>query len=159
APPPGVETMPPSLAAANTADAAHARHEWGPFAPVPLAAHVAIAAEMTYKYDADRVDVGPSRFATERSHVAFEGTTGWGERSHSAFPATSAELQESDEVLVGIMRDFGSHAGPVAFGGRGEFDGVMTGALGRPRVEGEFTGDDLRGFDTLWGFATGHVVV
>ena len=157
--PPGASIMPASLAAANAADAAHARHEWGPFAPVPLATHLPVAAEITYRFDPDRVEVAPSRFATEQSHVTFQGWTTWGERSQIAFHATSGDLQESDLVLVGIMRDFGSHARPVAFGGRGEFDGVLTGPLKRPRVEGEFSGDDLRGFDTLWGAADGHVVV
>jgi translocation and assembly module TamB len=35
----------------------------------------------------------------------------------------------------------------------------MTGALRRPRVEGSFRGDDLRGFDTVWGSAAGHLVI
>ena len=33
------------------------------------------------------------------------------------------------------MTDFGAPTGPVAFGGRGEFDGVMLGPFRSPRVE------------------------
>jgi translocation and assembly module TamB len=47
----------------------------------------------------------------------------------------------------------------VPFGGRGEFDGVMTGAFRRPRVEGVFTGDHMRAFDTLWGAGRARIVV
>ena len=39
-------------------------------------------------------------------------------------------------MLAGILTDFGSPTGAVTFGGRGEFDGVMTGPFRRPRVEG-----------------------
>src|SRR5439155_24724717 len=67
--------------------------------------------------------------------------------------------QESDRVLVGIMNDFGSHASVVAFGGRGEFDGAMTGAFRQPRVEGTFSGDNVRAWDTTWGKADARVVI
>ena len=62
-------------------------------------------------------------------------------------------------MLAGIITDFGSPTGAVEFGGRGEFDGVMTGAFRSPRVEGTFTGEDLRAFDTLWGDGTAQIVV
>ncbi|MGE3706829.1 MAG: translocation/assembly module TamB domain-containing protein, partial [Vicinamibacterales bacterium] len=67
--------------------------------------------------------------------------------------------QESDQVLAGILTDFGAKTGAVAFGGRGEFDGRMTGLLRRPRVEGVFTGEDMRAWDTLWGDGRAHIVV
>ncbi len=72
---------------------------------------------------------------------------------------TSSDWQESDQVLAGIITDFGSPTGAVEFGGRGEFDGVMTGAFRSPRVEGLFTGEDLRAFDTLWGDGSARIVV
>ena len=62
-------------------------------------------------------------------------------------------------MLAGILTDFGSRTGPVAFGGRGEFDGVMTGPFRRPRVEGRFSGEDLRAWDTVWGDGDAHIVV
>jgi translocation-and-assembly-module (TAM) inner membrane subunit TamB-like protein len=158
-PPAGVVPMTPSLAEARAADAEHTRHEWGPFAPIPLPQHLPIAGELAYRYGPDEVTLERGRFVTERTHVQFEGTTAWGERSRIPFHVVSRSWQESDQVLAGIITDFGSRTGAVAFGGRGEFDGVMTGAFRRPRVEGTFTGDDLRGFDTLWGSGTGHVVI
>ena len=57
------------------------------------------------------------------------------------------------------MTDFGARTGAVAFGGRGEFDGGMTGPFRRPRVEGVFSGEDLRAWDTLWGDGSANIVV
>ena len=69
------------------------------------------------------------------------------------------DWQESDLVLAGLIKDFGSPAdASVAIGGRGEFDGVMTGPFRRARVEGDFIGEDLRAWDTFWGAGSGHVV-
>src|SRR5262249_3184676 len=152
--------MPPVLTDGEQASAAQAAaYEWGPFPPVPLPAHLRFGGELTYSFGPDVVTFAPSRFITNRTHVTFEGTTAYGDASRLAFHVTSADWQESDQLLAGIMTDFGARTGPVPFGGRGEFDGVMTGAFRRPRVEGTFTGERLRGFDTIWGDATGHVVV
>jgi hypothetical protein len=151
--------MTASLAAARAADAAHSRHEWGPFAPVPLPAHLPVSGELTYRYSPDDVTIDTGRFATERTYVTFDGTTAWGDRSRLPFHVTSSDWQESDQVLVGIIQDFGASAHVVSFGGRGEFDGVMTGAFRQPRIEGAFSGEDLRGFDTLWGAGAGRLVV
>jgi hypothetical protein len=158
-PPPGVTPMTASLAAARAADANHARHEWGPFAPLPLPVHLPVAAELTYRYGPDDVTIDAGRFSTERTDVTFSGSTAWGNDSHLPFHVTSRDWQESDQLLAGIMTDFGSPAGPVAFGGRGEFDGVMTGAFRRPRVQGTFSGEDLRAWDTVWGAGTAAIVV
>src|SRR4029450_3866873 len=56
------------------------------------------------------------------------------------------------------MTAFGAPTSPVTFGGRGEFDGMLTGPFRGPRVEGEVSGEDLRGFDTWGGNGDAHVV-
>ena len=145
---------------ASLADAGRQnRGEWGPFAPLPLPPHLPIAGELAYRYGGHDITLEPSRFVTERTHVTFEGQTAYGDQSRIAFHVTSGDWQESDQLLAGIITDFGARTGPVAFGGRGEFDGVMAGAFRRPRVEGRFRGEDLRAFDSLWGSADGHIVV
>jgi hypothetical protein len=158
APPSGVSPMPPALTAARAAGADRTRREVGRFAPMPLAPHLPIAGDVTYRYGPDDVTFDGGRFATERTHVTFEGSTAWGERSRIAFHVTSRDWQESDQVLAGIITDFGAPTGPVPFGGRGEFDGVMLGPFRNPRVEGTFSGDELRAFDTLWGGGSGRIV-
>ena len=154
-PPPGVAPMTATRVASDDSS----RREWGPFAPLPLPEHLPIAGDLTYEYGPDDVTIAQGRFATEKTFVAFSGTTAYGERSRLPFHVTSADWQESDQLLAGIISDFGSPTGPVPFAGRGEFDGVMTGAFRRPRVEGVFSGDDLRAFDTLWGSGRARIVV
>ena len=158
-PPPGAVPMTASLAAARAADRDHLRHEWGPFAPLPLPPHLPVAAELAYRYGPEDITIDGGHFSTERTHVTFSGSTEWGDNSRLPFHVTSSDWQESDQVLAGIMTDFGSSTGPVAFGGRGEFDGVMTGAFRRPRVQGRFSGEDLRAWDTIWGAGTADIVV
>jgi hypothetical protein len=158
-PPPGVVAMTASLAAARAADADHARHEWGPFAVEPLPAHLPISGDLAYTYGPDDVTIEQGRFATERTFVAFDGATEYGGTSRIPFHVTSSDWQESDQLLAGIISDFGSPTGAVPFGGRGEFDGVMTGAFRQPRVEGVFAGEDMRAFDTLWGDGRARIVV
>ncbi len=133
--------------------------ERGPSAPMPLPTHLPISAEVSYRFTAADLELGPSRFATERTQVAFQGATAWGDESRFAFHVTSDDWQESDQVLAGLIRDFGSASDAVVtIGGRGEFDGVMTGPFRRARVEGTFSGEGLRAWDTSWGSGTGRVV-
>ena len=158
-PPGGVQMMTGSLAAAREADAEHALHEWGPFAPPPVAAHLPASGDVRFRFDRNLATFEAGQFATEQTRVTFQGTTAWGQKSQVSFHVTSRDWQESDEVLAGILSDFGSPRKPVTFGGRGEFDGAVTGTFRNPRVEGDFTGEDLRAFDALWGAGQAHVVV
>jgi hypothetical protein len=158
--PASAESMPATLVALRYADRDHAFHEWGPFAPTPLADHIPIEGEVAYRYGPDDVDVANGRLVTESTNVAFSGRTLWsGDQAAFHFHVVSGDWQESDEVLAGILTDFGSRTGPVTFGGRGEFDGDMTGAMRRPRVEGTFSGEDMRAWDTNWGSGRAHIVV
>ncbi len=158
-PPAGATPMVASLDGVRAADPNHARHEWGPFLPTPLAAHLPVAGKVTYKFGPDTVDVSDGEFATEKTWVSFQGRTHWTEDANVAFHVTSADWQESDQVLAGILTNFGSRTGWVALGGRGEFDGGLTGPFRKPRIEGEFMGEDMRAWDTLWGDGTAHIVV
>jgi hypothetical protein len=158
-PPAGVVPMTASLDAVRAADPDHSRHAWGPFLPMPLPQHLPMAAQVRYTYGPDRVDLSGGEFATEQTYVSFDGRTAWGGESALRFHVSSADWQESDQVLAGILTDFGSRTSPVAFGGRGEFDGGMTGPFRKPRVEGRFAGEDLRAWDTLWGDGSAHIVV
>ena len=107
-PPPGLEPMTESLAADREADAGHARHEWGPFAPTPLPAHLPIAGAMTYHYDPAEIVVDRGLFASESTFVSFQGATAWGNQARMPFHVTSRDWQESDTLLAGLLSDFGS---------------------------------------------------
>jgi hypothetical protein len=154
-PPPGVQPMTARAIGAGPGT----EYEWGPFAPIPLPAHVPVAAEFTYGFTAESLELRTGYFATDRTHVAFQGATAWGGDSRFAFHVTSRDWQESDQLLAGLMKDFGSSSDAVvAIGGRGEFDGVMTGPFRRARVEGTFSGEEMRAWDTKWGAGSGHIV-
>ncbi|HET9834169.1 MAG TPA: hypothetical protein VFP91_20740, partial [Vicinamibacterales bacterium] len=157
-PPAGVTLMTDSLVTANAADADHTRHEWGPFAPQPLPAHYPIGGQMRFELDPTEWRVAGGELRTEKTYVRFDGSADWDTRGRFNFHVVSRDFQEADQLLIGIMNDFGGHSGVVPFGGRGEFDGTMTGAFRRPRVEGSFRGDDLWAWDTLWGDGSARIV-
>ena len=161
APPPGITPMPNTLQGeVALEERVQGTGAPGPSTPPsPLPTHLPIAGELVYQYGPDNVTFAPSRLVTERTHVAFEGATAYGDDSRIAFHAVSRDWQESDQLLAGIITDFGSNTDPVAVGGRGDVDGILTGPFRRPRVEGTFHGDNLYAFDTLWGAASGHIVV
>ena len=104
APPSGTDLM----TAALPQDGCVNRHEWGPFAPIPLADHLPIGGGVTYRFDPAAIAFEDGRFATDRTNVTFQGSTAWGDRSRLPFHVTSRDWQESDELLAGIMTDFGS---------------------------------------------------
>jgi hypothetical protein len=132
---------------------------WGPFAPrVPLG-YVPIGASLEYRFDPDWVEILSGRFATAKTYVAFDGRTAYGRDSRIPFHVTSADWLESDRLLVGIMNAFGSDASAVDVGGWGEFDGVMLGAFRDPRIEGHFSGRQLRAWDVIWGDGGGSIVI
>src|SRR4051794_17219788 len=127
--------------------------------PPPLVDHVPVAADFAYRFGPDTVEIAAGHFATERTQVAFDGTSAWGGESAIRFHVTSRDWQESDRVLAGVLTDFGARTGPVAVGGSGEFDGRLTGPVRRPRVGGPFTGENLRAWDTIWGDGSAQIVV
>ncbi len=120
---------------------------------------VPIVADLRYAYEGPRIDVTRSYVATPETYVEFSGTTNAGDASDFAFHVTSRDWQESDRLLAGIMTAAGARTRPVVVGGSGEFDGRMTGRFGAPRIEGEFSGRDLRAWDVTWGTARTALVV
>ena len=133
--------------------------EQGPFNRNLEIGHVPIAGRITYALDPEWITIANGWTATEKTYVEFKGRTAWAQRSNIPFHVTSADWQESDRVLAGIMTAFGAPTGAIAIGGRGEFDGVMTEAFSRPRIEGHFVGDRMRAWDTLWGHAVADLTI
>ncbi len=71
----------------------------------------------------------------------------------------SADWQESDRFLAGVLTAFGANTRAVPIGGWGEFVGIMLGEFRRPRIEGRFEGDGLRAWNVEWGRASADVVI
>jgi hypothetical protein len=134
--------------------------EFGPFNAQLSLGYVPVAGSIAYALNPDWITIAPGGWAaTEKTYVEFAGRTAWSERSTMPFHVTSLDWLESDRLLAGIMTAFGSPTGVIDIGGRGEFDGTMYGAFGRPRIEGHFTGDRMRAWTTLWGHGVADLVI
>jgi translocation and assembly module TamB len=149
----------PQLDADAAAEARDRYHEQGPFSNHTPLTPVAVAGDVTYSFDPEAIRFEPSRVLTEHTYIAFEGATAYGERSKIPFRVTSRNWQESDRFLAGIMTAFGAPTRAIAIDGAGKFDGVMLGAFRRPRIEGRFTGSEMRAWDVNWGEVDGDFVV
>jgi translocation and assembly module TamB len=149
----------PQLASSAGADARDRYLIEGPFSQHTPLTPLAVAGDVTYAFDPDAIRFEPSRIFTEDTYIAFEGATAYGERSKMPFRLTSRNWQESDRFLAGIMTAFGAPTRAIPIDGIGKFDGVMLGAFRRPRIEGRFTGSEMRAWDVNWGDIDGDFVV
>jgi hypothetical protein len=123
--------------------------------PVPTP----IGGEFTYRLTPEWLEIDPSHLATERTYVEFQGRTAFGDRSEFPFVARSADWQESDRLMAGILTAFGSHTNVINVGGYGEFRGTMTKSFRSPLIQGEFLGHDMRAWDVVWGRAAGRLSI
>ncbi len=148
------------LTAQHIAAAEDRANDWGPFSNHLPLAPVSISGALDYAFDGQAVQLSNGQLATDDTFVTFGGTTTWrGEDSQIPFHVTSADWQQSDRFLAGIMTAFGSSTRAVQMDGAGEFDGVLTGAFRRPRIEGHFSGNAMQAFDVTWGDFEGDVVI
>jgi hypothetical protein len=132
----------------------------GPFNSHLEIGHAPVAGRIDYAIDPSGVQVGEGSWAaTDETFVAFTGRTAWGQHSTMPFHVTSLDWQESDRVLAGIMTAFGTPTGAIPIGGRGTFDGLMTGAFSEPRIEGHFDGERMRAWDVLWGRSAADLII
>ncbi len=159
-PPAGVAVLARTVSPSAQAGFDHRSRPWGPFNADPrILGDVPIGGDLHFRLDPEWITLAPSALATPATYVSFSGRTAYGERSAIPFHVTSADWQESDRVLAGIMTAFGAGTSAVAVGGSGEFDGVMRLAFRQPRIEGHFTGDGMRAWDVTWGHAAGDLVI
>jgi translocation-and-assembly-module (TAM) inner membrane subunit TamB-like protein len=159
-PPAGVAVLPRAIPPAVLAAQAARPRVWGPFNNDPrILGDVPIGGELHFTLSPEWITIAPSVLSTPTTFVAFEGRTASGDRSTIPFHVSSADWQESDQVLAGIMTAFGSSTTAVPVGGTGEFDGVMTLSFKKPRIEGHFRGDAMRAWGVTWGRASGDLII
>jgi hypothetical protein len=157
--PPGATPLPRTIPADLIASVEPLPLEQGPFNSHLPIGHVPIAGTIKYKLDPEWITIDSGQVSTEKTYVDFRGRTAWAQRSNIPFHVTSADWQESDRVLAGIMTAFGAPTGAIAIGGRGEFDGVMTESFSKPRIEGHFKGDRMQAWSTAWGSGVADIVI
>ncbi len=131
----------------------------GPFSPLTPVDPVPIGGDLVYAFGPEQIELAPSRVATESTLVEFEGETAYGGQSRIPFHVSSADWQESDRVFAGLLTAFGVRTRAIPIGGYGTFDGVMTETFRRPRIEGDFAGEQMRAWDVVWGSITGAALI
>jgi hypothetical protein len=130
-----------------------------PFAAeVPLAP-IALGADLDYVIAPDGWTFADSWAATPHTFVRFSGRLGSSGGSEFPFQVTSHDWQESDRLLARIMTAVAGPTRAIRVGGRGTFDGVMTGTFSSPRIAGRFEGESVRVWDVTWGRVAGDAVI
>lgn len=158
--PSGTALMGRTVTDAHAAAAEARALDFSPFGNYTPLEPVAISGTIAYTFAGNVVTVTSGEVATEETYVTFNGLTSFGgDSSRLPFHVSSRNWQESDRFLAGLMTAFGAPTGAIEMDGVGEFDGVMTGAFRRPRIEGHFRGRAMRAFDVIWGDAAADVVV
>ncbi|MEN3339808.1 MAG: translocation and assembly module TamB [Acidobacteriota bacterium] len=157
--PPGAATMTRDFQPDVLAAQERLPPEAGPFNPHAPLGYLPVAGRVVYTLDPEWITLAQGWVATPKTYVDFHGRTAYGERSQIRFHVTSLDWLDSDRVLAGIMTAFGAPTGAVPVGGSGQFDGVMLAAFTKPRIEGTFSGRNMRAWDTTWGEGTARVVI
>lgn len=134
-------------------------HEPSPFDGSLRSTPLSISAELDYQFEPGVTTFGPSRVTTSHSHITFSGRMPSEGASEFPFHVTSHDWQESDRLLAGIMTAVAGPTRAIEVGGRGVFDGRMTGLFSAPRIEGHFEGDSMRVWDVTWGQAAADLVI
>ncbi len=132
---------------------------FGPFSAHLPQAPVPVSGDITYAFNRDWIEVGPSHIATPETYVEMEGRTAYGDDSRMPFHVSSADWQESDRFFAAVLTAFGARTNAIQVGGYGTFDGVMLNSFRRPRIDGRFAGQRMNAFDVEWGSATGNAII
>jgi hypothetical protein len=133
--------------------------------PEPFDGHrpmgpLAVGGDIDYHLDSGGWQFDPGSWAaTPYTYVRFEGRLASSGSSDFPFHVTSHDWQESDRVLAGVMTALSGPTGAIQIGGRGTFDGRMTGSFSAPRIAGRFAGEGTRVWDVTWGHAEGDAVI
>lgn len=154
-PPAGVRLQTRAL----PAEAPSPEPEPDPFDPRRPLGHVPVGGRAAYAFGPDTITLERSQVATPTTFVEFEGETAYGERSRIPFHVTTIDWQQSDRLLAAIMTTFGAPTNAVPVGGYGQFDAVLHESFTRPRIEGTFTGREMRAWGVRWGTASGGAVI
>ena len=157
--PAGVELMTREVSAERIAAHAARDESLGPFSNHLPLEPVPVGGTLKYVLEPEWIVIAPSVVATPDTYIEFEGRTAYGEQSRIPFYVASADWQESDRLLAGLMTAFGSRTNAIPIGGYGTFDGMMANSFRRPRIEGTFRGERMRAFDVVWGGVNGAVVI
>lgn len=119
-----------------------------------------VGGSASYRLGPEWIDLAVGSWvATPRTRIVFEGRTAYGDDSEIPFNLTSADWQETDQILAGVMTAFGELTNEFEISGRGTFDGVIQGPISSPLISGVFAAEGLRLWDVMWGRWTGEAII
>ena len=152
--PPSSPVTAPEPAAPGAADKKPEFDKYLAVGPFPMGAHV------DFTLDGDGMTFTRSWAANPSTYVSFDGRTTFDGTARLPFHVTSRDWQASDRLLAAMLSAINREpTGAIEVAGRGTFDGEMTGAFNKPRIEGEFAAEQMKAWDVLWGRARGHLVI
>jgi hypothetical protein len=158
-PPAGAELQTREIPVARIAAQAAAGEPFGPFSNHRPQEPVPIGGSLSYTIEPGWIHIGSSQLATPTTLVEFEGSTAYGTDSRIPFRVTSADWQESDRLMAGILTAFGAPTNAIEIGGYGTFEGTMLNAFRSPRIEGAIAGEHMRAWGVDWGAVNGSAVI
>jgi len=158
-PPEGAELQTRQIPVERIAALAAAGEQFGPFSNHRPLEPVPIGGTISYTIEPHWIRIGSSRLATPTTLVEFEGATAYGNDSRIPFHVTTADWQESDRLMAGILTAFGAQTSAIEIGGYGSFEGTMLNAFKSPRIEGVLAGEHMRAWGVDWGAVKGKAVV
>ena len=158
-PPDGADLQTRQIAVERIAALAAAGEPFGPFSNHRPLEPVPVGGTVTYTIEPDWLRIGSSQLATPTTLIEFEGSTAYGNDSRIPFHVTTADWQESDRLMAGILTVFGAPTGAIEIGGYGSFEGTMLNAFKSPRIEGVLAGEHMRAWGVDWGAVKGNAVI
>ncbi len=120
-----------------------------------------MGGEASFTFDPDTgVNVEPGWIATPLTAIRFDAARiDEPENTRLPFDVVSADWQESDRLLAGMLTAFGRPTGELELAGYGSMNGVLLGDIGSPRVEARFDGDGIHAWNVDWGHGEGDFVL
>jgi hypothetical protein len=158
-PPDGAELQTRQIPVERLAARTAAGEIFGPFSNHRPLEPVPVGGAITYTIEPGWIRIGSSRLATPTTLVEFEGSTAYGDDSRIPFHVTTADWQDSDRLMAGILTVFGAQTNAIEIGGHGTFDGVMLNGFRSPRIEGVLAGERMRAWGVDWGAVKGKAVI
>jgi hypothetical protein len=157
--PPGVALQTAALPVDAIEEARARALEQGPFSSHTPRAPVPVAGRSTFRFNEHGITIEASALSTPDTHLEFSGTTAWGDDSRLPFSVTSRNWQASDRFMAGVLTAVGAPTAAVLVDGIGQYDGVLTGPLRRPKITGHLRGDEMRAWGVVWDEVDADFVV
>jgi hypothetical protein len=130
-----------------------------PFDPNRAIGVLPVGGDIDYQIDTGGWTFRDSWVATAYTYIRFSGRMASEGPSRFPFHVTSHDWQESDRLRAAVMTAITGASSSVEVGGRGTFDGAMTGQFHAPTIAGHVTSQATHVWGVTWGAADADVII